>query len=137
MTKAIPTVAKYMTLLPHTIGPQLSLSLARKRFDEHKIRHLPVLSGGKIVGLLSERDMNLLATFKGVDMEASKVSDAMVSDPYVVTPDAPLTTVVAEMAERKLGSAIVVETNGTLVGIFTYIDALRTLAEVFDHRLKK
>ena len=137
MSKAIPQVQKYMTPMPHTINVDQPLSAARKTLDRLHVRHLPVLSSAKIVGLISERDINLLATFSGVDMEQAKVSDAMVSDPYIVPPDAPIDTVVTEMAERKVGSALVVQDNGTLVGIFTYVDAYRTLAEVFDKRLKK
>jgi CBS domain-containing protein len=41
------------------------------------------------------------------------------------------------MAENKIGSILVAQENGTLVGIFTEIDAVRTLAEVFSTRLKK
>jgi CBS domain-containing protein len=41
------------------------------------------------------------------------------------------------MAETKIGSALIVQDNGTLVGIFTYIDALRVLSEIFATRLKK
>ena len=137
MSKSIPQVQKYMTAMPHTIGADQPLSAARKTLNKLGVRHLPVLDGGRITGLLSDRDINLLATFGGVDLNKALVSDAMVEDPFIVTPATPLTDVVAEMAEKKLGSALIVQQNGTLVGIFTYVDALRTLAEVFETRLKK
>ena len=50
MSKAIPSVQKYMTTSPHTIGDDQPMSLAHRMMREHKIRHLPVLRGAKIVG---------------------------------------------------------------------------------------
>jgi CBS domain-containing protein len=35
--------------------------------EEHSIRHLPVINDGKIVGMLSESDLRLMLTFKGID----------------------------------------------------------------------
>ena len=138
MSKNIPPISKYMTAMPHSIEPNETLEAAKKRMDEHRIRHLPVLSGGKVVGILTERDVNLLATFKGVDLRHSKVDDAMIYDPYCVDPGDYVDTVCAYMAENKIGSVLVQQkTNGKLVGIFTYVDALRCLAELFETRLKK
>ena len=138
MSKGVPPISKYMTPMPHSIEPHESLEVAKKRMDENNFRHLPVLSGGKVAGLLSERDVSLLATFKGVDMRHSKVSDAMMFDPFCADPSDLVDDVCAHMAENKIGSALIVQkSNGKLVGIFTYIDALRCLAELFETRLKK
>lgn len=96
--------------------------------SELHIRHLPVLQGGKLVGVLTERDVNLASSLMGAaDM---KVDDVMMPMTYTVRPDAPLNRVVAEMAERKYGSAIVQQENGKVVGIFTAVDGLRCLADV-------
>ncbi len=137
MSKTIPQISKYMTPMPHSIEPHQTLTLAKKKMAEYNIRHLPVLSGGHVIGLLSERDLNLLGTFKGVDMAKSVVQDAMTFEPYCVGPDSLLSDVTSQMAEKKLGSALVVQDNGKLVGIFTYVDAYNCLAELFETRLKK
>lgn len=137
MSKGVPLISKYMTAMPHTVDSKQSLAQAAALMKEHKIRHLPVQTGSKIVGLLSQQDLNLLFSFATVNPETSLVESAMTSHPYSVGPEAPLDEVASHMAEHRIGSALVVQDNGTLVGIFTDTDALRTLADVFQNRLKK
>jgi len=137
MSKAIPMISKYMTPMPRAIEPHQSLKTARAWMDEMKVRHLPVRSAAKVIGVITERDINLVAGFKEADLNKVQVADAMTADPYCVTPETHLDVVCANMAENRLGSALVVQENGTLVGVFTYTDALKVLAEIFDTRLKK
>jgi len=137
MSKVIPQISKYMTAMPHTIGVEQSLKVAKDLMQKHGIRHLPVKSGGKLVGLVTERDINLLASFAEVDFSHSTVKDAMSTDLFEVEPDTTVDLVAAEMAEKRIGSALIVQSNGTLVGIFTAIDALQCLAHEFAGRLKK
>ena len=135
MSKAIPQVQKYMTSSPVTVGVEQTIAHARKVMHEHRIRHLPVLHGGKIVGLLSERDVALVESLKDVAPTKVTVEDAMSQDPYTTAPDTTIDRVAAEMAEHKYGAAVVVQ-NGKVVGVFTTVDACRTLAEIFEGRLK-
>jgi acetoin utilization protein AcuB len=107
------------------------LSTAHSMMRKWKIRHLPVLGGGKVVGLLSLRDLHLVETLKDVDPTKVSVEDAMSPDPYKVSPDADLRTVAVEMATRKIGSALVVR-GSKVLGIFTTVDALRALYELLD-----
>jgi acetoin utilization protein AcuB len=65
--KSIPTIQKYMTPMPHTIGSDQSLQKAHELMREFKIRHLPVLKGGKLVGILTDRDIALVETLKDVN----------------------------------------------------------------------
>src|SRR5437879_4833811 len=51
------TIRDYMTPAPHTIGVEQPLAVAAALMQAHHIRHLPVLHGGKLVGILSERDV--------------------------------------------------------------------------------
>jgi acetoin utilization protein AcuB len=127
MTKEL-TIADRMTRTPHLIGAEQSMKSAHDLMRTHEIRHLPVLHGGKLIGLLSIRDLHLVETLPDVDPERVRVEEAMTQDVYAVEPKTPLKQVVTEMAARKLGSAVVVE--GTkVVGVFTTIDALDLLAE--------
>jgi acetoin utilization protein AcuB len=96
---------------------------------EGGIRHLPVLRGGKLVGVLTQRDLYFLETISGVDIEIDKVADAMTSDVYSVEPEESLREVARVMATRKYGCAVVME-DGRVLGIFTVTDAMRQLAEV-------
>ena len=136
MSKPIPTIQKYMTTQPHSIGQDQPMSVAHKMMRELKIRHLPVLTGGKLVGLLSDRDLNLIETLRDVDPTKVCVEDAMTSNAYTVSPDSPLDEVVATMAEHKYGCAVVMSSN-KLVGIFTTVDACRSFAELLHGRLAK
>jgi len=120
------TVADYMTPGPHTIGREQSLVAAKQMMEKIHVRHLPVLHGGKLVGVLSDRDLTAVETLPG--SRQMTVEDAMVPDVYVTSGDASLATVAGEMARRHLGSAIVV-TGGDVVGVFTAVDALRALAD--------
>ncbi len=131
MTHKDFTIADRMTKTPHLIGAEQSMRAAHDLMREHQIRHLPVLHGGKLSGLLSVRDLYLVETLPDVDPERVRVEDAMSQDVYAVGPKTSLKEVVVEMASRKLGSAVVVD--GTkVVGVFTTTDALETLAELLS-----
>ena len=133
--KAVPTIQKYMTMVPHTIGAEQSLAKAEKMMSEYRIRHLPVLSGGQLVGILSDRDVRLVESFKDVDPGKVTVEEAFTPDPYITTPSASLSAVCAEMAAHKYGCVLVVD-NNKLVGIFTWVDALKAFDELLETRLK-
>jgi acetoin utilization protein AcuB len=135
MSKAIPSIQKYMTTSPHSIGGEQTLATAARMMHEHHIRHLPVLSGGKLRGLLTDRDLKLVETFRDVDPAKLTVDEAMTEQPYAVSPETPLDEVVSTMAAGKFGSAIVVQ-NGHVVGIFTTVDACQALSELLKTRLQ-
>jgi acetoin utilization protein AcuB len=134
MTKAIPTIQKYMTTSPHTVGSDQKLSHAHAILHEHRVRHLPVLRGGELVGMLTERDLALIESLKDVDPHAITVEEAMSTGVYRVSPDSPLDEVVSEMASKKYGSAVVVQ-NGKVVGIFTTVDVCTAFGELLRGRL--
>jgi acetoin utilization protein AcuB len=120
-------IGKYMSRDPYTIGQDQPLIVAHEVMREHNVRHLPVLAGGKLVGVLSQRDLHLIETLREVDPATTTVDEAMTGDVYVTGPDAPLDEVAAHMAEHKYGSAVVVD-RGKVVGLFTTVDALTALS---------
>lgn len=132
--KAMPKIQKVMTAMPHTIGADIPLRKAMEMMREFRIRHLPVQAGGELVGVLTDRDIRLARTFQG--SESMRVDDVMTPDPYVVAPDADLDAVALNMAEHKYGCAIIRQSNGKVVGIFTDTDALRVLGEMLRGNYK-
>jgi CBS domain-containing protein len=118
------TVRELMSACPHTIGADQPVAEAAKRMRLAHVRHLPVLEGGELVGLLSDRDVRLVESLDR--QQLVRVAEAMSTEPYVVDADEPLRAVVATMAARKLGSAIVRDKH-EVVGIFTTTDALHLL----------
>lgn len=127
MSTAHP-IQKYMTESPHTIGEDIPLSKAMEMMREYQIRHLPVQSAGKLVGILSDRDVKLALTVHQAAKDL-KVGDIMSDEPYSVGLDCPLEQVAAEMAKHKYGCAIVENEQGRAVGIFSAVDGLRLLGE--------
>jgi CBS domain-containing protein len=132
--KAMPKIQKVMTVMPHTIGADITVRKTMETMREFRIRHLPVQRSGKLVGVISERDIDLARSFQGPG--ELTVDDVMTPDPYVVHPDAELDEVVLNMAEHKYGCAIVQQSNGKVVGILTDNDALRILGETLRSHYK-
>ena len=123
---ASPTMREVMTRSPFTIGTDQTLERAHEVMREHGLRHLPVLRGGKLVGVLSQRDLYFLEAIAGVDSTVDRIEDAMTSDVYTVGPNDALQDVASAMAEHRYGCAVVVEA-GHILGIFTSTDALEML----------
>ena len=121
-------IADVMTKAPRSIEPHQSIDLARQWMDDMKVRHLPVRSGGKLVGILSERDLNLVAGLQGSKHALQTVEDAMISEVRTVTDSRKLKDVAQEMIEHRIGCVLVVGKDESLLGIFTDTDALRILA---------
>ncbi len=118
-----------MTRSPHCIGKDQKLATAQALMRAARLRHLPVLDGGKLVGILSQRDIYFVETIRGADPTEDTVEDAMTQETYQVAPSARLRAVVGAMARKKLGSAVVVDA-GKVVGVFTTTDALVALEKL-------
>jgi acetoin utilization protein AcuB len=118
-----PTIDMYMTTAPHTIEPARPLAEAHRLMRTHGIRHLPVVEGEALVGLVSRSDLHLFETLDGIDAEVIPVREAMMTPVYSVAPDRKVRDVAMHMAQHKYGSAVVVDV-GKVVGIFTAVDGL-------------
>ena len=125
------TVEQFMTRTPLTIGQDQSLGTAHRLMRQHSLRHLPVLEGGALVGVLSQRDLYLLEALTDLDLELVPVSEAMTMEVDVVDPQTSLREVIATMEAKKIGSTIVAR-GKKIVGIFTVVDALRALQLLLD-----
>lgn len=126
MSQTIPTVQQYMTADPYTIDADQTLSEAHNLLYEQRVRHLPVLRGTQLVGMLYERDF-VIASLGRVDLRHIKVEEAMCVAIYKVSPDTPLERVAHEMAAKRLDAVVVVH-NGTVAGILTTVDVCSALA---------
>lgn len=124
----MPRVKDYMTRQPYSIDDQTSIAEADRTMRKYNIRHLPVVVNGKVVGIVSDRDVKSVGSIKA-SPETLQVKFILHEQPYIVDPNATLDDVAKEMSQHHYGSAIIVE-DGQLVGIFTTVDACRALAEV-------
>jgi acetoin utilization protein AcuB len=125
----IPPISRYMTRQPWTIERSATLTAAHQLMRRHAIRHLPVMDAGKLVGIVSERDLHLIETLPDSDPDDVTVDDAMTETIYIAAPTDDVSEVVDRMAAGKLGSAVVMQ-DQSVEGIFTSIDALQVLSHV-------
>jgi len=121
------SVGALMTPQPLTIGRQESLMTAHRLMRDNRVRHLPVLEHGDLIGMVSQRDLYFLETIRGVDINNDLVEEAMTTDTYAVGPDEPIDKVARHMARYRYGCAVVLE-RGKVAGIFTVTDALRLVS---------
>lgn len=126
-----PLVHHFMTPDPVTLDGGLTLADAAMRMFQIRARHFPVMVGGHLVGILSDRDIAQVYALKGVNPERYTAEQAATSNPYVCTPDTPLAQAVRVLVEHKFGAALVME-HGKLLGILTVIDAMEALLAVLD-----
>lgn len=127
------TVEEYTTPYIVSIGPQATLDEALALMQEHGIRHLPVIQNEKLEGIVSQRD---LVTHAGKSWaKILKIEDIMGTEPLVVHANDPLARVAYQLSSHKVGSAIVMDTDNKIYGIFTTTDALNALVELhYDSR---
>lgn len=133
MSKAEPTIQKFMTYVPHAIDSSKTVQDAQNMMSRYNIRHLPVMRGKEIAGVVSDRDIKMALGLVSSSPNFVIVDDICHEQPYKVSPDAKLHEVAAEMASKRYGSVLVVQ-NGNLVGIFTTVDACKALCAVLETR---
>jgi len=136
-------VRDFMTTDVTTLQETDSLLDARMVFVRSSFRHVPVLRGRQLVGVVTEHDIrqhspSLLTGGVGQDeynrvLETTPVTRAMTKDPVTVLPDQPVYEAAQLMYSRRFGCLPVVE-NGELVGIVTTSDMLRLLVQMIQTR---
>ncbi|MBK7877731.1 MAG: CBS domain-containing protein [Planctomycetes bacterium] len=127
MPTQVAPIERFMSTVLVVIAPEQPLMEAARLMRLHAIRHLPVVKKGRLVGILSQRDVHLLETLQDVDPARVLVEEAMVREVYTVEPEEPIDRVALGMAERRIGTAVVAH-GDKLLGLFTTTDALRALA---------
>jgi len=130
----MPIVGTVMTSFPYFVEVDDTAAEMERMMDQHGIRHLPVQDKGKVVGIVSERDLHHYIKRSTPQEEKNKIRarDIMTSNPYVVPFRAPLSDVVFEMAKRRIGS-VIVQRQGKLAGILSAIDVCRLLGEYLEN----
>ena len=131
--RTIPEIQEVMTAVPQCIEFDRPLREARSLFRDLNIRHLPVTSGERFVGVLSDRDLRVAEVIEERSKQVLTAGDACVTDAYVVEPDTSLDVVVREMSRGRYGSAIVASA-GEVLGIFTTVDACREFSDFLKGR---
>ncbi len=130
------TVNELMTAIPNTVTPRSTLRQVIELMKTQNCRQLPVLDNGKLVGIITDRDVRLVMNSPLVlhgrwqdDQILDNVSaeNCMTPDPMTVSPDTPAYHAANLLSIYKFGALPVVD-NGTLVGIITVTDFLNYFA---------
>lgn len=130
------TIGEVMTAQPLSVEPQDKISDVKHLMTKHSIKHLPVVKDSRVIGILTDRDIKLRqAVSDDQNFHASALVDGVyLPNPYTTTPDTLLTEALDVMTGNSIGSTIVVDDAGRLLGIFTSMDACRLLVDVLENR---
>jgi acetoin utilization protein AcuB len=114
------------------IPPDMSLSSAYGIMQSHSIRHLPVVDEGRLLGVVTDRDLRLATSaLSPVPFPAdARVQDVMAAPPRTADPMDPVEEAARTMRELKIGCLPVLDDDGGLVGIVTGIDLLDALVRL-------
>lgn len=131
-------VRERMSSNPVILHPDDTLREARRLIGERGLRRFPVVEEGRLVGIVTDRDVRQADTSSAVVHERRyvdyildriQVRGIMTPNPVTVTPDTPLEEAARLILEHKIGGLPVVE-EGRLVGIITETDLIKTLIEM-------
>ncbi len=131
-------VSDWMTKKVFTVSPDSSISDAAKLTKEKGIKHLPVVKGDKIKGLLSDRDMKEYVPSKATSLDVyelhyhftkTKVKSVMKTSIVTASPDTPIEEAALIMLDKKIGCLPVTDRN-KLVGIISDRDLFRVLVDI-------
>lgn len=123
-------VSAILTPDPVSLPPQGTLDEAMNLMDQHDIRHLPVVEGGHVVGVVSNRDLLEATGWKrngvwaGAARAPKHVAEIMHTSPVTLAPHDSVVSAALEMSLRRIGCLPVVD-DGRLVGIVTETDLMR------------
>jgi CBS-domain-containing membrane protein len=131
-----------MTPDPLTVTPQASIAEVWDLMREVEVRHVPVVQGGALVGMLSDRDlarvdMARLLKVEGADALrqelATPIAQVMSSNVISVEPETEVGDVIALLLDHKIGALPVVEVGTReVLGIISYVDVLRALQGLLE-----
>ena len=131
-----------MTANPFTVTPESTVPQAQEIMQRHTVRHLPVVSGGKVVGVLSNSDVAGALPSRATSLSAAeltylvnrlKVSSVMSRHPITISPDALLEEAAVAMRDNKIEMLPVVE-GDVLVGVITESAILDAFIELLGFR---
>jgi acetoin utilization protein AcuB len=131
-------VRDLMTKTPRTVTPDTSVHEARALMQQRKIRHLPVLEHGRMVGIISDRLLRTVLPSPATSLSVWEVNylldrltvaEVMTHFVMTVTPETLASEAAGRMLGQKVGALPVVE-DGRLVGILTRTDILRAFLQL-------
>ena len=109
-------VRELMTTEPTTVEPKATLGEAATLMKQNDCGSIPVVEGGRLVGIVTDRDIVVRGVAAGKDPKTQRVSEVMSANPVTIGPDNDVSDAEMKMADRQIRRLPVVE-GGKLVGI--------------------
>jgi CBS domain-containing protein len=121
-------VRELMTKQPTTVEPNATLGEVATLMKQDDCGSIPVVEGGRLVGIVTDRDIVVRGIAAGADPKTQRVSKVMSSDPVTIGPDADVTEAEKKMADRQIRRLPVVD-GAKLVGIIVTAQIARAADE--------
>ena len=115
-------VRDVMTRTVETIQPDTTLQEAARSMEAKDVGPMPVVEGGRVVGMLTDRDVITRAVAAGRDPQSTRVRDIMTSDVVSCAEDTDVKEAARLMQENQLKRLVVVGPNQQLAGIVSLAD---------------
>jgi acetoin utilization protein AcuB len=137
-------ISKYMTTKLVVTSPDMSVKDAFLMMSNHQVRHLPVVEDGKLVGIISDRDLRRPKWIDALEdwteyyqiNDETTVGDVMTSNPEVVHTYDKVEKAIKVVRERRYGALPVLNKDEELVGILSAYDLLEALEELMGDKRK-
>lgn len=123
-------IAALMTPDPDSLDPEARIESAWKLMHDKRVRHVPVCKGGKLVGLVTQKD--LLVNSRNNALLTLPVAEVMVFNVHTVHIDDDARSAAQQMIDRKISCLPVVDDDENLVGIVTDTDFLKMVVELME-----
>jgi acetoin utilization protein AcuB len=135
-------VSEWMTPAPITVTPSVAIPRVQQLMVDRRIRHLPVVEDGRLIGIITDRDVRTVQPSPATSLDTRELHyllgrltvRAVMTRPVItVAPHEPLDTAVRLMLENRIGGLPVTE-GERLVGILTEVDLLRAFSTTLGVR---
>jgi CBS domain-containing protein len=136
-------VQDWMTRKVITVDVRTTLPDAHKLMRTNKIRRLPVMDHGRLMGIITRSDIREASPSDATTLSVweltyllskLEVRQIMTPDPVTIAPEATIREAAKLMGNHKIGGLPVVDKAGQLVGIITESDIFRVLIAWFDEQ---
>jgi CBS domain-containing protein len=120
-------IRKLMFVKPRTVRVGDSIVEAAKLMRGEETGMAPIVDSGRLVGVITERDITIRVVAEGRDPRTTKVEEIASRDLVTIDPDHDLDDALELMAQHDVKRLPVIEANGTLIGIVARADVVRHL----------
>ncbi len=129
MLKSVPIKQHYMPM-QQAVDVEDPVWKAWRIMKDEQVKNLPVIKAGRIVGVVSDKDIVQISGFNGG--QSMPVKDAMSMDPLVVSLEDSMESVLLKMLKKDQQQAVVIDADQNIVGLFSWNKAFQFMLEFAD-----